>query len=649
MPARTMPMATLTTATKEYHIRLPTTWSPHSSRKVVTQREDAMALNPRYHQSGQIIHDIRAKSQVQRPHAMADMLPPGVLCKIFATCARITSHDPNWSWITVTHVCASWRRVALAQPSLWANIDFTAPRLTTLTLRRAKSSPLFIRTSVENRNIKQLHQVLHTSSLIHDIDIVSSLHGFQSLTEALTRPHPRLRSLTIVILGRRDDREIVHYKVPLSSHGNPLPSLTNLELHRCPFALVSSRFISLKHLSLFSLPPSERPEMRAFLLTLAGFPFLQTLTLVDAFPKPPVFGSISSTGGRIPVPRLQSICLQGGIVEISQLLDHLFLPHTTRIKCTIDHLNATTFSNGRPDPTHDVRRLAKVLGEHLSSNGAKVLPLQKLVLTSREESFRWANEKYDLNPDFRQSMRIRGFRADSGWDDAGLDLALSLRSHPCEDEVIIGWLMTLWKVLPLGNVQSVAFQNVDVITQKSWQKLLRSLPSVSMLEVNGYAPSGLAWALLLNANANVDGVDGERVGGEGGLLLPCLKDVFLYDVDCFQGGFMMSSTMSTNSHRDLDDSRFMDVMLFYFQLRNTLSTSLRLRTLRLFQCRNVPGGVLKDSRGWVENLYWDRRGEVDEAQDEFQEFAHYRKRCLVGNGQLNSRHFRRLLTLQERL
>ncbi|TFK75672.1 hypothetical protein BDN72DRAFT_892169 [Pluteus cervinus] len=640
----------------------------------MAQHDESMPHSSRQPRTGLYPYDHRVQSYAPPPRVPVKLLPTQVLCKIFATCARISAYDRNWTWITVTHVCSAWRRAALAHPPLWGNIDFTHSKLTTLTLKRAKSVPLVIRTTVENHNIKQLHQILHTSPLVHEIDIVSSLHGFQSLTEALTKPHPQLKSLSIVILGHRDNREVAHYKIPSSvTDGTPLPALTTLELHRSPFALVSPRFVSLTHLSLHSLPPSERPELRDFLVALVRFPFLQSLTLVDAFPLPITPGSPSDNGRCIRLPRLLSITLQGGIVEVSQLLDHLILPPMARIKCSVDYLNASHVNQyGDPEPLYDIRRLAKALGEHLSS-GARSFPLHKVVLTSREESFRFTSSaNHDLNPGFRQSFRIRGFRADSGWENAALDLSLNITSRPCEDEVIIAWLTMLWRVVPLANVHTLALQHLDIITQKSWQKLLEGLPSVQVIEINGYPPSGLIWALLLNAKAHgeIDADDSEEYsdgsssgrserGPGSAIFLPCLKDIYLYDVDCFQGGFMVCSTSPINSHRDVDDSRFLDVLLYYLQQRleyaqreapRLSGPHKAIRSLRLFQCKNVLDSVMGELRKCIRDVYWDRRGGMDEDQAlELRGVATYRRRVLVpgsaGSGS-TTRHFQRLATIQ---
>ncbi|KAI0040251.1 hypothetical protein FA95DRAFT_1472499, partial [Auriscalpium vulgare] len=53
-------------------------------------------------------------------------LPPEMLAKIFQFLVLL---DLEWTreglgWIAVTHVCASWRAIALGCPSLWTNLTF---------------------------------------------------------------------------------------------------------------------------------------------------------------------------------------------------------------------------------------------------------------------------------------------------------------------------------------------------------------------------------------------------------------------------------------------------------------------------------------------------------------------------------------------
>ncbi|KAF8653392.1 hypothetical protein AX16_003964 [Volvariella volvacea WC 439] len=505
-------------------------------------------------------------------------------------------------------------------------------------VNRARAVPLFVRGPVETRNVHLMYDVLYSSPGIQEIDITASLHGFQALTKALVKPHLDVKSLTLVILGHRNNGEIVHQDI---RHAPSFPSLTNLELHRCPFTFVSPRYTRLTQLSLYSLPASERPKFEDFLATLARYPQLQHLTLVDALPLPITPGSPMDSTKCIRLPMLKTLTLEGPILEVSQLLDHLILPQNVRITCAINHLNGPN-----NDHASSMKRLARALTFHLNnprpaaSTASRLSPspspspppsFHKLVMSCREESFRFMNAQARPNPIFGQQLRIRGYYAHSSWENAALDLVFNPDSHCHEDEVYMTWLLSVWKALPVHYLHTLALQNVELVTQKIWAKLLKPLANLQVLEINGYPPSGLAWALLLDAMESEDEEPAEFAFGYRGstystsssitiqlrhpqtLLVPHLCDILLYDVDCISGGYMLKPGTNANSYTDLDDSRFLDVLMSAFRQRHGVC-QVTLRSLRLYQCRYVPKRTLRELRRCVSSVFWDHRGALDEEE-----------------------------------
>jgi len=201
--------------------------------------------------------------------------------------------------------------------------------------------------------------------------------------------------------------------------------------------------------------------------------------------------------------------------------------------------------------------------------------------------------------------------------------------------------MAIFKALSLTQIHTLALQDVDIVTQKSWTTFLRTLPSLRVLDITGRAPSGLAWALLLNARSHGQGLKGEP-GESQRPILPRLNDIYLHNVDCSSGGFMVSRGQSTpvNSHCDLDDSRFLDVLIA--SLNHRKKFGLCARSLSIARCTYALRSVVEDARAAVKYLICDLRNLMEE------EPARY-SNCWDGRdlGGTRFRHYHRLRTLIE--
>ncbi|KAI0718107.1 hypothetical protein C8Q72DRAFT_764666, partial [Fomitopsis betulina] len=82
--------------------------------------------------------------------APISILPPEILSNIFLHIAGRGSADPAlWEpkavghWIYVTHVCTSWREVALQCATLWSHLNLSElPKVLEELLARSKDAPL---------------------------------------------------------------------------------------------------------------------------------------------------------------------------------------------------------------------------------------------------------------------------------------------------------------------------------------------------------------------------------------------------------------------------------------------------------------------------------------------------------------------------
>ncbi|KAF9467139.1 hypothetical protein BDZ94DRAFT_1211513 [Collybia nuda] len=552
-------------------------------------------------------------------------LPFEILSKIFVACARKSVDDPTWSWVGLSFVCSTWRRAALECQELWSYIDFSHPKWTSITLHRARTLPISVRAIVDANNQRSLLCALQSTPTIRDVHITSPIHRIAPLMEILKRPNPFLESLIIHITKPDNNNDIRFSKRAFQSAGPPLPKLRYLELHRCPFGLVSPQYIGLTHLSLHHLPFSERPSRQEFLSLIEKFLMLEHLTLIHAFPKNIVAGQTIS-GRIVQLPNLHTLSLTGSVQELVNLLDCIMLPPTARLQCYIDRVE---------DFKTNFWRLAKAIGSHFRE-AVRAIPIDTLVVSVREDSSRFLND-YETNPDFRQTLRVQAFGVDPRCTDAVLDLTLGPDSHTANDNVIVNALSAIWDALPLMQVHTLTLQSVDVITQKSWPRLLLSLPSLRVIDIVGHAPSGLVWALLLNARSHSH----LEYDDTNMILLPRLNDIYLHNIDCFAGGLMVSQLDPINSHSDLDDSRFLDVLLAYLEDRHRCGFGVR--SLCLSRCVRVAREVMEELRGCVSNLWWDNHG-CDEGEGlDSESPATYRG--LWSSKPPVRRHFHRLKTL----
>lgn len=552
------------------------------------------------------VHELREINQ----QLLVCSLPAEVLCRIFILLAQITGQDSHWTWLNVTFVCSAWRQAALECPKLWRHIDFSHPRWTSLTLYRAHELPIFLSATVEAHNQRSLLRVLQFTPRIHSIHLISSVHNIGPLLGTLNLPHCHLQSFTLQVSSPEDNRDIRYSKKSFPSNGPPLSALRHLELYRAPFGLVSPRYTGLRYLSLHNLPFSERPTRLDFLSILEKFTQLEDLVLMRAFPKNVTSSSVHPIR-YVHLPNLRTLSLTGCIQELVNVMECIILPPTCRLQCYIDRLNdsKTTFW-----------MLASVIGAHFHGVASE-MPLDMLVLTGHEESFRFT-QSYHSNPKFEQTLRVRAFGIDSNRMNPVLDAVIGPDIHTSHDDVVISALVSLWEALPLAHLHTLTLRNADAITHKSWPKMLSTLTSLRVIDIGGHPPSGLIWALLLNARSYTR-LEHDNVYG---ILLPNLKDIYLHNVDCFSGGFMVSLFSHVNSHNDLDDSRFLDVLLAYLGDRHKCAP---LRSLSISRCNRVSSDTLHNLKRRVSHVMWDSQGQYRGEELDPESSATYRRNWIT--------------------
>lgn len=499
-------------------------------------------------------------------------------------------------------------------------------------------SSIHVITTITENNIRLLHRSLQLAHRIQDIHLKSSIESIYPLLDILAHPNPALESLIVDIDIPQNNGPISGFDPPsFPTTGPPLTNLKYLELHNTPFYLLTSRCTSLTHFHLHNLPHSERPTLRYFLFMLEQLNHLRFLTLDRAFPINMDMDDVKALERPIRLPRLETISLVGSVPEIANILECVTIPASTHLVCKIYTLS---------DIKDNIWKLTEALSSHSWGDQDIDSPLETLVISGSEsDSPRYKDSNGSgavPSPDFRQSLRIRAFRAEVSRGGAAIDLTLSpdQGSDSPSDHGIITALSAIWRALPLTHIHTLALQDVDIVTQKTWSFFLRTLPSLRVLDITGRAPSGLVWALLLNARSH-----GQELKGDGEaqrLLVPRLADLYLHNVDCSSGGYMVAARAAVNSHFDLDDSRFLDVLVACLNKRRRFG--LCLRSLSIARCSYVLRSTVIAARKTVAYLTYDCRNvEKDEDVDPSFPARYYSSGCDVRNSK--TRHYHRLRTL----
>ncbi|KAF9445043.1 hypothetical protein P691DRAFT_735633 [Macrolepiota fuliginosa MF-IS2] len=511
---------------------------------------------------------------------IACRLPEEVYFEIFLNCAQLPLQSlENWGWTNVSYVCSNWRSTALRCRKLWAFIDFSSPARTAISLNRAKGEPLSIRAVVKQHNHCQVRNILNNAHQVHDIHLDSSFDDIQPLLETLAHPNPTLTSL-VVNVASEGMLPPTYPRPDFPLFGQRL-HLQTVELTGVPLYLLSYRCPSLTRLTIHDLPKCEH-HADIFEL-LPNLPQLQYLTITRCA----MHGEVPDR--QIHLPHLQHLKVKGSLQQVADFLEPIILPSDCQLSCSLDQLDNLSES---------LWRFCQLIGAH-SYTSSQDIPLETLILTCNEVSTRFTTS-YDLNPDFRQSIRIRAFGPTAKPNCATFDISIGPGGQTIPDDIIITTLSGIWRALFLTGVQTLSLQNIDIVTQKTWTQFLRTLPQLRVLDIRGCAPSGLAWALLLDVLSSS--------ASASRFLAPRLDDVYLHGVDCSSGGLMLSPKGQINSHADQDDSSFLDVLAAC--LKHRRRHKIRLRSLTVTRCEQVSEKTLEEVKQMVSHLVWDIRGKV---------------------------------------
>ncbi|KAI0050357.1 hypothetical protein FA95DRAFT_1603552 [Auriscalpium vulgare] len=138
--------------------------------------------------------------------APISMLPPEILARVFACLILVypcPKEAPRLGWnVGATHVCRSWREVALSHPTLWTHISFDCgPKLAQEMLTRAKSALLVICDDSWDPESQEAadSMILSNVSRLQELKVDRYLEAWQTLGPVLTLPAPMLQVVDLTV------------------------------------------------------------------------------------------------------------------------------------------------------------------------------------------------------------------------------------------------------------------------------------------------------------------------------------------------------------------------------------------------------------------------------------------------------------------
>ncbi|KAI0063665.1 hypothetical protein BV25DRAFT_1824230 [Artomyces pyxidatus] len=310
---------------------------------------------------GQILAACLLKSRLNELIPIA-RLPAEILCHIFSCCAYAEpvhrgsdlycpSPEKRLGWMKVTHVCRSWREVALDSSALWETVPFVlGARWTEELLSRSRPVPI---TAIIYRSSKSWTLPLsnHLSHIkVLDVDNQCEDHdaGFLFLPAPVLEEFRWERGLD---RGRGGQPQSV-----LSGDTLPYlfaahaPVLAHILLINCSeFKWAWPSLNSLVHLEIRNRDSNATAvrtvSQRDLSLALKGMPHLESLILYHSLPRP-----TEPTPGDNPVelPNLSHLSLTASVARCLSLIRHISVPNGVKrihIKCyNIDPDNHTVSS-----------------------------------------------------------------------------------------------------------------------------------------------------------------------------------------------------------------------------------------------------------------------------------------------------------------
>ncbi|KAL7280717.1 hypothetical protein ACG7TL_005659 [Trametes sanguinea] len=269
-------------------------------------------------------------------------LPPELLSEIFLHLAEMSynevgsSYHPAYvsarfyAWVTVTHVCRSWRSVALSTPRLWGHIVLTRSSIVEDVLARSKKAPLRITgylMSSHDEKAKMLKSIMQESSRIKELRLSGPASSFRDLFPKMMEPATILE--TVVLSDCSHGAPFINANDINQPMFRPelLPRMRELEIRRLIFRWDSYTLSpQITRLTLSGRLDSQSllGTFGSLLSTLDQMPNLEHLELEDAIPRlPDTTKTLPAPERTLSFPRMRRLILIGTSLDCGNLLNHI--------------------------------------------------------------------------------------------------------------------------------------------------------------------------------------------------------------------------------------------------------------------------------------------------------------------------------------
>ncbi|KAI0036308.1 hypothetical protein K488DRAFT_67781 [Vararia minispora EC-137] len=232
-------------------------------------------------------------------------------------------------WLSLTHVCSSWRSRIIGLPALWAsNIGIFPSAIKEMLLRAGPSSPITLHVGHDPASIRMLSEEEpdlsdRTSKIFCEYYISDEA---QRRLGKLIEDSPNLSELSLRA-----------FKFPSRPQKFPrisIPSLRVLRLQTCDAIFTSNVLVSLD-ISYYCRHSTKLPPLRDILEVINNArQTLETVTICLHAEVVEEAGEVSGSGdpweSSISLPNLRVLSI-GDAYGPSRLLSHLVLPSTTSI------------------------------------------------------------------------------------------------------------------------------------------------------------------------------------------------------------------------------------------------------------------------------------------------------------------------------
>ncbi|KAI0049106.1 hypothetical protein FA95DRAFT_948518 [Auriscalpium vulgare] len=248
--------------------------------------------------------------------------------------SRVKPGNYDLGWITVTHVCQCWRRVALCDPTLWAaSVTIPFPlgkRWAAVFLARAQDAPLTIISPEAPSLFLSPAELAFIGDTLTRLRVLC-LSVTNEVLPVLCAPAPLLHTLRLNICHRTYLE--THTVIPANLLGGltGAPALRHLCIRTCgPPPWTSPLLASLVSLNIGHVQPGDGFELRDMLDALGRMRVLELLVLQLNF----------NTTGRAPHPvvplvTLRRLCTIMSAASARHVLAHLKIPMDARVECTV--------------------------------------------------------------------------------------------------------------------------------------------------------------------------------------------------------------------------------------------------------------------------------------------------------------------------